>query len=160
SGTNSLHGALFEFLRDDKFDARPYSFAASQAAAPIPPFHWNQYGYTAGGPGWGDNLFLMSNFERDNDRKPLQRLYCVPSRAMRTGDFSELLGSLGAINPQTGQPSGVIVDPTKCSVVGASRTCAPFAGNVIPSNRLDQISKQLLEFYPEPNYGAGGLVNN
>jgi hypothetical protein len=160
SGTNSFRGTVFEFLRDDKLDAKPYSFTDSQAAAPKPPFHWNQYGYTAGGPVWKNRLFFMSNFEGYKDRKQFQNLYDVPSAAMRGGDFSELLGSLGAVNPQTGQPSGVIVDPTKCAVVGTTRTCAPFAGNIIPSNRLDHIAQQLLEFYPAPNTGGGGLKNN
>jgi hypothetical protein len=50
SGTNSLHGTVFEFLRNDALDARPYAFTAAQAAAPKAPFNWNQYGYTAGGP--------------------------------------------------------------------------------------------------------------
>ncbi len=43
SGTNSLHGTIFEFLRNDALDARPYAFTASQAAAPKAPFKWNQY---------------------------------------------------------------------------------------------------------------------
>src|SRR2546423_7912651 len=62
SGTNSLHGTLFEFNRNDAFDARPYAFTASQAAAPKAPFKWNQYGYRAGGPVWKNHLFFMSNF--------------------------------------------------------------------------------------------------
>src|SRR5436309_3388355 len=160
SGTNNLHGTVFEFLRDDKFDARPYAFTPSQAAAPKPPFHWNQYGYTAGGPVWKNHLFFMSNFEGYKDRKQFQTLYDVPSAAMRGGDFSELLANLGAVNAQTGQRTGVIVDPTQCAVVGTTRTCAPFAGNIIPSYRLDPIAKQLLEFFPEPNYGSGGLKSN
>ena len=159
SGTNSLHGTLFEFLRNDAFDARPYSFTASQAAAEKAPFKWNQYGYTAGGPVFRNRLFFMSNFEGYNDRKQFQNLFSVPSVAMRNGDFSELLANLGAINPQTGQRAGIIVDPTKCSVVGTTRTCAPFAGNIIPAALFDKTSKQLLEFYPEPNTG-GGLNNN
>ncbi|PYR26147.1 MAG: hypothetical protein DMF92_19060, partial [Acidobacteria bacterium] len=125
SGTNNLHGTVFEFLRDDKFDARPYAFTPSQAAAPKPPFHWNQYGYTAGGPVWKNHLFFMSNFEGYKDRKQFQTLYDVPSAAMRGGDFSELLANLGAVNSQTGQRTGVIVDPTQCAVVGTTRTCAP-----------------------------------
>ncbi|HWW87564.1 MAG TPA: carboxypeptidase-like regulatory domain-containing protein, partial [Vicinamibacterales bacterium] len=160
SGTNDLHGTAFEFLRDDKLDARPYAFTASQAAAPKPPFHWNQYGYTAGGPVWRNRLFFLSNFEGYKDRKELQQLFNVPSAAMRTGDFSELLATASGRNPQTGQPNGIVVDPTQCGVVGSSRTCAPFPGNIIPANRLDPIAKQLLEFYPPPNYGSGGLVNN
>src|SRR4030095_1834463 len=60
----------------------------------------------------------------------------------------------------TGQHGGVIVDPTQCTVVGTSRTCAPFPGNVIPANRINGISKKLLEFYPEPNSGTAALTNN
>src|SRR5262245_45961436 len=160
SGTNSLHGTAFEFHRDDALDARPYSFTAAQAAAPKAPFKWDQYGYTAGGPVWRNRLFFMSNFEGYRDRKQFQNLFSVPSSAMRAGNFSELLASLGAVNAQTGQPNGVIVDPTQCTVTGTSRSCAPFPGNVIPASRLNGISKKLLEFYPEPNYGAGGLTNN
>jgi Carboxypeptidase regulatory-like domain/TonB-dependent Receptor Plug Domain len=167
SGTNSLHGTVFEFHRDDALDARPYAFTASQAAAPKAPFKWDQYGYTAGGPVLKNHLFYMSNFEGYRDRKQFQSLYSVPSAAMRRGDFSELLANLGAINPQTGQPGslsgphgGIIVDPTRCTVAGTTRTCNPFAGNIIPSSRFNSISQKLLEFYPEPNNGTGGLVNN
>src|SRR5215831_5801189 len=145
SGTNNLHGTGFEFHRDDAFDARPYSFTAQQAAAPKAPFKWDQYGYTAGGPVWKNHLFYMSNFEGYRDRKQFQTLYSVPSAAMRSGNFSELLASLGAINAQTGQRTGIIVDPNKCTVVGTTRTCDPFPGNVIPSARFNGISQKLLE---------------
>ena len=84
-----------------------------------------------------------------------RRLTPCRSTAMRSGDFSELLASLGAINPQTGQRTGIIVDPTQCTVVGTTRTCAPFPGNIIPASRMNAISKKLLEFYPEPNNGTG-----
>jgi len=160
SGSNNLHGTIFEFHRDDALDARPYSFAASQAAAPKAPFKWDQYGYTAGGPVWKNHLFFMSNFEGYRDRKQNQALYSVPSAAMRNGDFSELLANLGAVSGQTGQRAGMIVDPTQCTVVGTTRTCNPFAGNAIPANRINAISKKLLEFYPEPNSGSGALTNN
>src|SRR5215470_2995746 len=159
SGSNNLRGTLFEFLRNDALDARPYAFTPSQAAAPKAPFKWDQYGYTAGGPAWKNHLFYMSNFEGYNDRKQFQSLYSVPSAAMRSGDFSALLANLGAINAQTGQRTGIIVDPTQCTVVGTNRTCAPFPGNVIPSSRFNAISNKLLEFYPAPNSGSG-LTNN
>src|ERR1051325_8974640 len=158
SGTNSLHGTLFEFHRDDAWDSRPYAFTAAQAAAPKAPFKWDQYGYTAGGPVWKNHLFFMSNFEGYRDRKQFQNLYSVPSSAMRAGNFSELLASLGAVNAQTGQPNNIVVDPTQCTVAGTTRSCAAFPGNVIPASRINAISKKLLEFYPEPNYGTGGLT--
>ena len=161
SGTNSFHGTIFEFNRNDAFDSRPYAFTAQQAAAGKAPFKWNQYGYTAGGPVWRNKFFFMSNFEGYKDRKQFQNLYNLPSAAMRSGDFSQLLANLGAVNPVTGQPTGVIVDPSQCTVTGTSRSCAPFAGNIIPTSRFDPIALKLLEFYPAPNNGAtGGLVNN
>jgi hypothetical protein len=160
SGSNNLHGTLFEFHRDDALDARPYSFTAAQAAAPKAPFKWDQYGYTAGGPIMKNRLFFMSNFEGYRDRKQFQTPYTVPTAAMRGGDFSELLANLGAINPQTGQRNGIVVDPTQCTVVGSTRTCNPFPGNIIPASRMSSISKKLLEFYPEPNNGVSTLSNN
>src|SRR5206468_7206055 len=126
-GTNNLHGTVFEFHRDDALDARPYSFTAQQAAAPKAPFKWDQYGYTTGGPVWKNHLFFLSNFEGYRDRKQFQTPYSVPSTAMRSGNFSELLAGASGINAQTGQQKGVIVDPTRCTVVGTARTCEPFA---------------------------------
>jgi carboxypeptidase family protein len=160
SGTNSFHGTVFEFHRDDAWDARPYSFTAQQAAAPKAPFKWDQYGYTAGGPVSKNHLFYMSNFEGYRDRKQNQAPFSVPSVAMRNGDFSELLQNLGAVSSQTGQRAGIIVDPLACTVVGTARSCAAFPGNIIPASRMNGISKKLLEFYPEPNSGTGSLTNN
>ena len=51
SGSNAFHGTVFEFHRNDKFDARPYAFTDAQAAAPKAPFNWHQFGYTAARPG-------------------------------------------------------------------------------------------------------------
>src|SRR5260221_6630785 len=158
SGTNKLHGTVFEFHRDDALDARPYAFTAAQAAASKAPFKWDQYGYTAGGPAWKNHLFFMSNFEGYRDRNQFQTPYSVPSAAMRGGNFSELLANLGPIDAQTGQRAGIIVDPTQCTVVGTTRNCNPFPGNVMPSARLNSIARQLLEFFPEPN--SEGLMHS
>jgi hypothetical protein len=144
SGSNNLHGTVFEFHRNDAFDSRPYSFTPAQAALPKAPFKWNQYGYTAGLPIWRNKIFLMSNFEGYKDRKQGQNNFTVPSVAMRNGDFSAVPVPL--------------LDPTQCTVTGAIRTCAAFPGNQIPANRINPISKKLLEFYPEPN--GPGTVNN
>jgi hypothetical protein len=160
SGTNNLRGTVFEFHRDDALDARPYAFTPAQLTVPKAPFKWDQYGYTAGGPVLKNHLFFMSNFEGYRDRKQFQTPFNVPSAAMRGGDFSELLANLGAINPQTGQRDGIIVDPTQCTVVGTTRTCTPFPGNIIPASRMNGISKKLLEFYPEPNNGISTVSNN
>ncbi|MCM3879599.1 MAG: carboxypeptidase-like regulatory domain-containing protein [Vicinamibacterales bacterium] len=151
SGTNAFHGSIFEFLRNDAMDSRPYSFSAAQAALPKPPFSWNQYGYTLGGPIWRNKVFFMSNWEGYRDRKQFQQNYNVPRNEWRTGDFSSY--------------SGVLYDPATCTVASASgvRTCQAFPGNQIPANRIHKTSKQLLEFYPAPTAAgtdASGTVNN
>src|SRR3984957_11357706 len=68
SGTNQFHGAVFDFVRNNYFDALPYAFTSARPVSS--PFKWNQYGYTVGGPVWipklynGKNrLFFMSNYE-------------------------------------------------------------------------------------------------
>src|SRR6188768_2666230 len=149
SGTNQFHGTLFEFHRNDSFDSRPFSFSAAQAALPKPPFKWNQYGYTLGGPIWSNKVFFMSNWEGYRDRKQNQQNYNLPLAAWRTGDFSSY--------------SGVLYDPATCTVSGTVRSCAPFPGNRIPANRISPTSVKLLEFLPEPNAtgtDATGTVNN
>src|SRR5262245_58974910 len=94
-GTNQFHGTVFEFLRNDRLDARQYAFAGER---PKEPFKWNQYGFTLGGPVWlpkvfkgTDKLFFMSNFEGFKERRLSRVLYSAPSAKMRDGDFSELL---------------------------------------------------------------------
>src|SRR5215467_5400696 len=94
-GTNQFHGTIFEFLRNDKLDAKQYAFAGER---PKDAFRLNQYGFTLGGPVMipslykGTNrLFFMSNFEGYRERRLTRALYSVPSMKMRGGDFSELL---------------------------------------------------------------------
>jgi hypothetical protein len=144
SGSNAFHGTVFEFHRNDKFDARPYAFTAAQAAAPKPDFNWHQYGYTANGPVWRNKLFFMSNWEGYKDEKTNLVPFTLPSAAMRAGDFSAFAAPL--------------YDPATCTVTGATRSCSAFPGNRIPSNRISAFSQKLLEFYPEPN--ATGTTNN
>ena len=145
SGTNSYHGTVFEFLRNNKLDARPYGFTTKVPVSA--PFKWNQYGFTLGGPvqipkvfDGKNRLFFMSNYEGFKLRAEAQQTFSLPSAAMRTGNFSELL------------PGIVIKDPTKNN--------APFTGNIIPSQRFHPTSIGLLEFLPIPNIPSAGLVNN
>src|SRR6185295_1529449 len=142
SGTNEYHGTLFEFVRDDAFDARPYPFTSVRPDKS--PFKWNQFGFTLGGPvripgvvNGTNRLFFMTNYEGLRLRNQQQVVYSMPTAAMRQGDFS--------------RAPVVIRDPL---------TSAPFPGNVIPANRLDPIAVGLLEFYPAPNIPGAGLSNN
>ncbi|HEY1336364.1 MAG TPA: TonB-dependent receptor, partial [Bryobacteraceae bacterium] len=141
-GGNTYHGALFEFLRNDKFDAKPYAFVANPPAKS--PFKWNQYGFELDGPvripkvfNGRDKLFFMANYEAFRQRRNFNGIFTVPTAAMMTGDFSAL-------------PS-VIYDP---------QTKAPFPGNKIQDNRIDPISKKLLNYYPAANVDTPRISSN
>jgi hypothetical protein len=139
SGGNAYHGALFEFVRNDKFDAVPYSFTSNHA--PNSPFKWNDYGFEVDGPvripkvfDLRDRLFFMANDEWKAQRQNSQGTYSVPTAAMFGGDFSAWRTT--------------IYDPTT-GVNGATRT--PFSNNTIPSSRIDPISKKFLNYYVPSN---------
>ncbi len=149
SGTNSFHGTVFEFLRNDKVDAADYAFVK---AAPKNPLKWNQYGYTFGGPVWipkvfnGKNrLFFLSNWEGYRDRRALQSIFSVPTAPLRAGDF-------------TGLPT--IYDPTTRVQTANGITAIPFQGNKIPLNRMSSPALKLLEFIPVPNVNVAGFNSN
>ena len=91
SGTNQLHGTLFEFLRNSELDAKNYF---DRKDKPIPPFKRNQYGLTAGGPiavpglfNGKDKLFFLINWEGLRERKALTQTVTVPTLAERGGNF-------------------------------------------------------------------------
>jgi Carboxypeptidase regulatory-like domain len=142
SGGNAYHGALFEFLRNDAADAKPYAFTSARPKKS--PFKWNDFGYELDGPvripklfNGKDKLFFMSNYEALRRRQTSQATFSVPTAKMFAGDFSELL------------PGTMIYDPT---------TQQPFAGNIIPTKRLDPISLKLLNYYNSAT--LPGLTNN
>ncbi|MFN7920267.1 MAG: carboxypeptidase-like regulatory domain-containing protein [Bryobacteraceae bacterium] len=149
SGTNQFHGTAFEFLRNDKLDAKNYAFRT--ARPPKDPFKWNQYGGTFGGPVWipkvfngKDRLFFMGNYEAFRQRRQSQALYQLPTTAQQGGDFSTVNG--GIFDPKTRTGSGTAV------------TSTPFPGFIIPSSRIEPISKKLIDgFYRQPNLPGTGL---
>ena len=109
-----------------------------------PDFRWNQDGYTASGPIFKNRVFFMSNFEGYQDSKTLINNSHGADGAAAVG---RLLGTRHTA-PRSGHLHRHGLEP----IVPAVR------GNRIPTNRIDPISQQLLEFYPEPN--APGTVNN
>src|SRR6266852_8929481 len=109
SGTNEYHGALFDFVRNNGVDARPYAFTSEVPEKS--PFKWNQYGFTLGGPvqipklfDGKNRLFFMSNYEGFRLRNQAQIVYSTAPAAMRTGDFSQLLPGTVIRDPLNNQP--------------------------------------------------------
>jgi hypothetical protein len=136
SGTNSFHGSLFEYVRNDVFDARNYF---DSTTAPIPPFRQNQFGGSLGGPIRKNRTFFFLSYEAQRTRKSLTQTFSVPIAAMRAGDFS-------------GLPP--VYDPA--NVAGGLR--APFSNSQIPAGRLDPVARALLARIPLPN--LGGIAQN
>src|SRR3954454_16670378 len=101
SGGNAFHGSVFEFLRDDALDAKPYAFTSVHPAKS--PFKWNDYGFEADGPVIKNKLFFMANFEGLRRRQTTLSTFTVPTAKMFTGDFSEIPGTV-IYDPNTGQP--------------------------------------------------------
>jgi hypothetical protein len=146
SGGNAYHGALFEFVRNDVFDAIPYAFTSVHPSKA--PFKWNDYGFEIDGPvripklfNGKNRLFFMANAEWLVQRQQALGVYSLPTAAMFTGNESAL--------------STVIYDPLSGN---GGATKVPFPGNIIPASQLDPISQKLLAYYPSSI--LPGLSNN
>lgn len=126
SGTNELHGSLYEFHRNAALDARNFFAPASEAK---PKYIRNQFGFSLGGPIRKDRTFIFADYEGTRSREGITRVTNVPSLRERNGDFSQSLLGIPR-NPQTGQP---------------------FSGGVIPSFFLHPVGKALAALYPLPN---------
>ena len=130
SGANNFHGSLFEFMRDERFDAHNYF---DDRSLPVPPLDQDQYGGTLGGPIVRDRTFFFASYERQDTRRSITKTFSVPDAAVRGGDFSGW---------------GPICDPLTIDPVTGS--CRPFAGNRIPADRLDPIAGEFLANVPLP----------
>jgi hypothetical protein len=152
-GTNEYHGSAFEFLRNNKLDARSYDFnsATRSATNPSPvstPYRQNQYGFTLGGPvripkivNGKNRLFFMSNYEGFKSRTTTTAFATTLTQAMRNGDFSAIPTALQ--------------DPLTRKGIFPNITSSPFPGNQIPSTRFDKNSVLLMgKFEPLPNQPA------
>lgn len=141
SGTNGFHGALFEFLRNSKFDAN--EFFNNRAGRPIPPFRMNQFGGSIGGPVRPNKTFFFADYQGSTWRRGDVFFTTLPTALERTGDFSRTLNNRGEMV--------VVYDPLTTKANAGQYTRTPFAGNVIPANRIESISRKLIEYFPQPN---------
>ncbi len=142
SGGNTFQGVLYGFLRDESLDAN--NFFANRAGQAKPPFRQHQFGGAVGGPINRNRTFFFTDY--DGFRQDLGRVFVstVPTERMRQGDFSEV---------------GTIYDPlTTVTQPGGTFTRQPFPGNVIPRERWDPVTAQLINAYPRPTTPA--LANN
>ena len=144
SGTNTLHGSLFETNRNNGYGlARSRTDTYTKA----PFLNRNEFGASAGGPVYipkiyngKDKTFWFFAYEGLRNISPANQLWPVPSDAMRNGDFHDLVDSQGHLN--------VLYDPWSTNTQTWART--PYPNNVIPQNRESPLAKFLLGITPQP----------
>ena len=143
SGSNEWHGSLYEFLRNDKLDARQYFADGNE---PKPVYRQNQFGGSFGGRIIRNKLFFFTNYEGFRQRQENAFVNTVPTAAMRVGDFSDVRD---------------IFDPTTTRLVDGTRSGYEndaFPNRIIPESRFDSITSRLINAYPMPL--SEGLTNN
>jgi hypothetical protein len=162
SGTNQIHGSAFEFVRNDKLDAR--NFFNYDTTNPVtgavipgtarPEFRRNQFGGYIGGPIKKNKMFAFGGYEALRERKGLTSVDTVPTPLMLQGNFSELLDPSNAFGVTP------IIDPLTCSAPPSGAGCSAFQGNIIPPQRMDPVALKVISYNPFPAANAPGLVNN
>ena len=138
SGSKDFHGAAYEYVRNDAFDARAFNALQKQK------LRFNNFGWNLGGPVFipgkfnadKNKLFAFGGMEFKRLRQGAINTWTVPPMALRGGDFSSLPASQWPRDPLTGQA---------------------FPNGVIPQARLSKNSSRLVQNYPAPNFtGSGG----
>ena len=123
SGTNQMHGAVYEFVRNDAFDARNFF------SAKVEPLKQHQFGGTVGGPIVRDRVLFFGYYEGFRNEQGLTTTATVPTLQERQGDFSGL-----------GVP-----------LVNLAAGGVPFANNRIPDAAIDPVARNVLNLYPVGN---------
>lgn len=160
SGTNQLHGDLFEYLQNTDLDANRWE--NNLAGVGRPPLQQNQFGATAGGPIIKNKLFIFGDYQGTKIATAggvVQNLgyggfYTIPTPAEIQGNFSALLGKQIGTDPLTGNAiaQNELYDPTTTSC-NAAGTCTrqPYPNNIIPATEMDQAAVKIAGLYPHPN---------
>jgi len=144
AGTNKIHGTVFEFLRNDKVDARNFFLPSNQ---PTPELRRNQYGATMGGPIRKNQTFIFGSWQGTRQNSGAATIVeSLPSAAFRAGDFSSVKT---AIN----DPALTVTGATAGTFVKT-----PFPGNIVPASRISPTSSLLYKPLPLPQTSA--IANN
>ena len=141
SGTNQFHGSLHEFHTNSRMRARNFFY---YQPGTLPKNIFNQFGGTFGGPVIKNKLFFFGSWERTVRRQNASAFRTLPTAALRQGDFT----GTGAR----------IYDPETGAANGTGRTL--FAGDRIPTNRIDPIVQKLIALIPAPNIVSATPANN
>ena len=128
AGSNQWHGSVYELVRNDRFDARNFFSPSTE------PFKRNQFGFSLGAPILKDKLFVFGNYEGMRERLGVVQRGLYPTQTQLSGNFAG---------------DNTIYDPLTLNAAGTARQ--PFAGNVIPANRINAVSKNFFKYIPVVN---------
>ena len=163
SGTNNLHGSLYYFNRPEALTAN--NFFNNRLEQERPPRAYYRAGGQVNGPIYvpkvyngRDQTFFMFSYEKQRDQRAEPETFTVPTALMRTGNFSELLSLPTPVLIY--DPATAVLRNTSCAANSTGTTVCrtPFAGNIIPTNRLNPAALAFLNLYPTPN--QPGVTDN
>jgi hypothetical protein len=138
SGTNSLHGSVFEFFRNEALNARNLFAPATAANPDKPKFRRNQYGFVLGGPVLRDRTFFFLDYQGSRQTIGRVRTSTVPTLNQRQGIFGTTI--YDPATTRTDSTGAIIRDP--------------FLSNTIPLDRMDPAAVGLMNLYPLPTSSA------
>ena len=175
SGSNVLHGTVFEYLRDDAFDAR--NFFVRKVAQPgggirvdpKPPLNRHQFGGAAGGPvvipgvyDGHNRTFFFADYAGLKEKRGLVFVNTVPTAETRTGNFSNFRDNAGNLipvfDPLTTRLNPGFDSTRAVSAANPQFLRDAFPGNIIPQGRIHPVGRNIASIYPLPN-GAGNFDN-
>jgi hypothetical protein len=153
SGTNTFHGSVFDYFRNDKISEKRWTPTTSAA---LDPLDRHQFGGTLGGPIAHDRTFFFASYSGlRQESSRFRNTAIVPTALERNGNFSALL----VADPARGRPFPIFVkdpaatlpcvSPTAVNRDGDNRGCFP--GNIVPSSRFDPTAVNILKRIPLPN---------
>jgi hypothetical protein len=183
SGTNSLHGSIYENFANEALNSnQPYSNLTNVAGGFVDKktrTRQNDYGFSIGGPirfpflyDGRNKSFFFAGWEHYGQANGSIATQTVPTAKMRLGDFSEILTGRLLATDVIGRPvyENTIYDPAtarctvanvsvaNCGSAGGSVITDPFQGNIIPMGRIDPVASKIQAYIPAPT--VSGLVNN
>src|SRR5262245_51635518 len=141
SGTNSVHGSLYEYFRNKTLNAN--NFFQNRAGNPRAPFNQNEFGGTLGGPIKRDKTFFFVNVGGDRQVAGALEITTVATPRQAAENFSYTYTAAGAMV--------IIADPlTTTQQPNGTYTRQPFANNIVPANRISPVASNVVKAFPTP----------
>jgi hypothetical protein len=173
SGTNALHGTVYEFNQIPNLDGNLYFNGRISPVPKLPVTHYNQYGLTVGGPilipklfNGKDKLFFFFAYEGLKDSQPVVTTTTVPTAAEINGDFSQTLAAgcssagytvngagLANCNSTGTADPNQLYNPYTATLVNGTVTRSPIANNQLSAtgHAFDPTAQAFLKLFPAPN---------